>query len=260
MPQTYRYLLHRNGPALWAEHKPLVEVLELQATTPPAIWEGTYQGNPTAPGGVIFKRKWWRNNRYDAADKGIQNLVIARWISWDTAMKDEEENAYTACNVGELMPDYRLNLREVFRERLEFPDLPDMIDRFTRRYNVDGKLRGVIIEDKASGTSAYQTLMASAKQAIRRILIAFQPVGDKEQRAQQASVWCKNGSVLLPMPSAAVPWLADFEDEILTFPNSKFKDQVDSFCQLILYVENLLAEGWRARQYSGGFKPENRLS
>lgn len=250
MPQTHRLLLHRDGPALWAAHKPLDEVLELKQTTPEQTWQGTYQGNPTAPGGVIFKRKWFRENRFDAADIGLSNLVIARWISWDTAMKDDEANAYTACTVGELMPDYRLLTREVWRDRLEFPDLPDAIERFARLYGDDGKLRGVLIEDKASGTSAYQTLMATANDALKQLLIAFQPVGDKPQRATQAAVWCKNNSVLLPHPSHAVMWLKDFEDELLSFPGSKFKDQVDSFAQLILYVENLLAEGLRARNVS----------
>jgi hypothetical protein len=44
-----------------------------------------------------------------------------------------------------------------------------------------------------------------------------------------------------------VPWLLDFETELFTFPLSAFKDQVDALAQLILFVENLLAEGWRAR-------------
>jgi hypothetical protein len=54
--------------------------------------------------------------------------------------------------------------------------------------------------------------------------------------------------VLLPAPSELSPWLVDFEDELFTFPGSEFMDQVDAFSQLILYTENLLAEGWRARQ------------
>jgi hypothetical protein len=42
----------------------------------------------------------------------------------------------------------------------------------------------------------------------------------------------------------------DFEDELFDFPNSAFMDQVDAFSQLIIYTENLLAEGWRARRGS----------
>lgn len=251
MAQVYRLRLHENGPALWPEHKPLAEVMELRATTPEVIWEGTYQGNPTPPAGTVFRRAWWDGqNRYDAADRRLLIACVARWMSWDTGLKDDEDNAYSAAVTAELQPDYRLVIREVYRERLEFPELPAKIGSMAKRFNQDGKLRGVIIEDKASGTSAYQTLAKTAEDWLKPLLVAFMPSGDKETRAQQAAVWCQNGSVWLPWPGEAVAWLVDFEDELFNFPGSTFKDQVDAFDQLILYTENLLAEGWRARNRS----------
>lgn len=253
MPVTHRVKLHSKGPALWPEHKPLAEVLELQSTTPDPIWGAVYQGSPTSPGGTIFKRSWWRNkNRFPMMVDGKLNRslgwgCVGRWISWDTAFKDTEDAAYTACVVGEMWPDYRLAVREVYRERLEFPELPQVMAQVTRRYTDDNKLRGVLIEDKASGTSAYQTLMAAADTDLRRVLIPFQPIGDKDTRANQAAVWCKNDCVLLPEPSEEVPWLMDFETEWFAIPTSTFRDQADAGAQLIIYTENLLAAGFHAR-------------
>lgn len=248
MPITMTVPLH-SGRVLWPQYKPIEEVLALQNTTPPAIWECTYQGRPTPPGGSVFLRDWWRDTsaRFDAGNDAVAAQYVARWISWDTALKDTESSAFTACIVGDLWADYRVVIREVWRDRLAFPNLPDTIAAFARKYNVDNKLRGIIIEDKASGTSAYQTLMATADDWIRPLLVAFQPMGDKETRAQQASVWCKNGSVLLPIANAAATWLIDFEDELFTFPSGTFKDQVDAFSQLIIYLEHILSEGYRAR-------------
>lgn len=257
MPVTHRVVLHRESEvvegktlaALWPDHKPLTEVLDLMATTPPPIWSGTYQGTPTPPGGSVFMRAWWDGkNRFDHANAGLSNWVVARWLSWDTGLKDEDDSAYSALTVGELWPDYRLALREVWRDRLEFPDLPDKINRFAHYYNRDSKLKGVIIEDKASGTSAYQTLIKTAESWLVPLLVAFMPTTDKVTRASQASVWCKNGSVLLPHPGESCPWLMDFEDELFEFPGSVYKDQVDSFSQLVIWTENLLAEGWRMRE------------
>lgn len=218
---------------------------ELDDTTRSQLLDGLWV---TDPHNKPFQRDWWRGiNRYDASDRGLVNVCIARWISWDTALKDKEENAYHAYTVGELLPDYRLVIRRVWRDRFQFPYLPDAILSSGGEFNRDGKLRGIIIEDKASGTSAYQTLMASAEEWIKPLLIPFMPSGDKEQRGNQAAVWCKRDSVLLPYPSNEVPWLFDFERELFEFPETQFKDQADSFSQLIIYVENLLAEGWRAR-------------
>ena len=251
MPVTHRVLLHRNGPGLWPEHKSLAEILELQATTPEGIFQAVYQGSPSAPGGSIFKRSWWRGkNRYDSSPDNLVRLTsacIGRWISWDTAFKDTNDAAYTACTVGELQPNYQLAVREVYRERLEFPELPDVMAQVMRRYDFDGKTKAVLIEDKASGTSAYQTLMASGTSEVRRLLVPFQPIGDKDQRANQAAVWCRNDCVLLPEPSDQVPWLLEFEDELFGVPASVFRDQADAFAQLVIYTENYLSEGWRAR-------------
>jgi predicted phage terminase large subunit-like protein len=220
---------------------------ELDDVTQDQLLRGLWVVDPT---GKPFLSEWWAmgRNRYHVTDSKVKNLVVARWISWDTANKDKEENAYTACTVGELTPDYRLIVREVWRDKLQFPDLPDTIRRIAERYNYDGKLRAVIIEDKASGTSAYQTLMRSAPTWIQKILVAFQPSGDKLQRGNQAAVWCKRDSVLLPHPDEEAEWLADFESELFNFPLSMFKDQADSFAQLVIYIENLLSAGWHARE------------
>jgi len=241
-------LLHNNGPALWPEHKPLSEVLDLQATTPESIWETTYQGNPSPPAGSVFKRSWWlRDTRYDVTEPGSQIQTVARYISWDTALKDKDTSDYSAAVIGELWPDYRLAIRYVLRERLPFPDLPTEIEALAKQYDYDDKLRAIIIEDKASGTSAYQTLLAGSDNHISSLLIPFMPTADKVTRANQAGVWCRNGCVQLPLANEAAPWLFDFEDEIFNFPSAAHDDQVDAFSQLVIYLEHLLADGWRAR-------------
>lgn len=165
-------------------------------------------------------------------------------------MKDTNTAAYTSCTVGELLPDYRILIRQVWRDKLEFNALSDAIRQMASLHNRDGKLRNVLIEDKASGISAYQTLSLTAEDWLKPLLVAFQPHGDKENRAQQAAVWCRLDCVVLPHPGPS--WLLDAEDELFGFPQSTYKDQVDSFVQLVLWTENLLSEGYRARLQANG--------
>lgn len=222
-----------------------LSLAELDDTTKAQLLEGAWV---TDPEGKPFKRDWWRGqNRYDATDRGIINRVIARFISIDTAMKDKTTSDYTAVTVAELWPDYRLSIREVWRDKLQFPDLPELILDYAKQYNADDKLWGIIIEDKGSGTSAHQTLMASAEDWVKERLVAFSPQGDKLQRARQAAVWCKRGCVLMPQPNNEAPWLANFERELFEFPEVSHDDRVDTLSQLLIYTEHLLAEGWRAR-------------
>lgn len=218
---------------------------ELDPLTRKQLLDGLWVVDPTSRS---FQRDWWRQkSRFDPADPGVDAAAVARYLSWDTALKDGAGNAYSALTVGEIDANYRLRVREVWRERLIFPDLLTAIERTARQHNRDGKLAGILIEDKASGTSAYQTLSAAAPPWLARLLIPFAPQGDKPTRAQQAAVWCKLGAVELPHPSPVVPWLATFEDELFSFPDSEFADQVDSFVQLIIYLEHYLAQGYHAR-------------
>lgn len=246
-------VIHRPLAALWPEHKPLAEVLKLKATTPPLIWEGTYQGNPTPAGGYTFRREWWSGkNRYQAGDRSLLTQVIGRYQGWDIAAKDKESNDPSACVTADILADYRMLIREVYVERLTFDVVPETILSLARRWNGDGLLRNVLIEDASSGTPAYQTLTATAEAWLRPLLFAMRPVGSKVERAGAASVWCANGMVLLPHPGPDVAWLLDFEDELFSFPQAAHDDQVDAFAYIVAFCENLLSAGYNARSAKGG--------
>lgn len=255
MPITRRVLVHADGPALWPEHKPLSEVLRLRDTTPEYIWHSTYQCVPVAPGGSIFKREWWANgqSRYFADDVALRNRVERRYISFDTAMTDKSSSDFTACTVGELVvpagrSGHVLLIREVWQQRLQFPDLLDAIRRTAGRYAGDGKTMAIVIEDKNSGISATQTLKSATEDAqLAQLITPWPATGAKEYRASRAAIWCLNGSVWIPHASAAAPWLIDFEDQLYAFPGAPHDDIVDSTAQLIDYVENWLSAGFAAR-------------
>lgn len=249
----YTYRVHgdhdvidgRAMAVLWPQHKPLNEVLKLRDTTPELIWQGTYQGNPTPAGGYTFRRDWWSGvNRYH--ENEIRSRSIGRFQSWDTAETTGVSSAWTVGITGEITADYRLVVRDVYRDRLTFDVLPATIESVARRWNTDGRLNYITIEDKSSGKAANQTLKATSPEWLRDKISPYQPVGSKEQRASSAAVWCRNGMVLLPHPGPAAPWLLDFEDELFSFPQSAYADQVDAFSQLILFLENYLAAGHAA--------------
>lgn len=210
------------------------------------IWVADESGNP-------FKREYWRRkNRFAVfASPDEDELIVGRWISWDTALKDTQTSAYNACVVFELLADYRLRVSYVWREKLTFPELLPEIERIASLWNWDGKLRGVIIEDKASGTTAYQTLKDSADYHLSSLLQLFNPgQSPKEVRWSQAAIWCKRDCIELPNPSNDVPWLYDFEAELFAVPKSEYKDQADAFAQGVIYLEALIADGYHVRNHT----------
>lgn len=216
---------------------------ELDDVTRRQLEEGLWVTDPAAR---PFDRAWWQGvNRYESA-AGAR--IVGRYHSYDTATKTGQHNAYTALVVGEVTADYRLIIRDVWQDKLMVPHLADKVRDHAIAGNRDDKLRAVIIEDMSSGTGIVQTL-GLGNDWLSRLLVPFRPAnyGDKVQRAQQAALWCKRGCVLLPQPSAAAPWLHDYENQLFSFPDSENADMVDATSQLIIYLEHILAEGWRAR-------------
>lgn len=221
------------------------DIEQARRELPERVFSQEYLAQFVADGAIVWMRDWFED-RYDPTGERRERAVIARYLSYDTATKDGDANAYTACGVWELGTDYRLDLRHVWRDRLLFPNLVGNVEQDISAWDYDGKLNGVVIEDKSSGTGLYQTLDKSGSPRLRSILVPFQPTGSKNQRFEQAGVWCRNGSVRLPRPGSDVPWLYAYEGEV--FREDAFQDQRDMSSQMILYLEHILAEGFRARQ------------
>ena len=200
-------------------------------------------------GEAIFKRQWFATeNRYDVEEAHyLWNKCYGRWASLDTSNKVGESNAYNALTVGDLQPEYTLPLRHVARERLEFPELVEWTIDELYPYSKDEKLKGLLIEDAASGTQLIQTLRRSGPAWLRDIIVPVKPKG-KDETHKAASVWMKRGMLLLPHPHPSVPWLPHFEEELFAVPNTTYFDQADSISQLILYLERrhgVFSRRWR---------------
>lgn len=204
----------------------------------------------TDPRGKPFNLDWWKGrNRYDDPRKA-RNRSIGRWLSYDTASKTEDHNAYTAYVAFDMQPDYRVAVTGVWKDRVLGADVPDVIVEHALKWNEDGKLQGIVIEDQSSGTVAIQTLGRRGDWIANKI-VSFNPApfGDKlKGRPTRAAVWCKRGCILLPVPHESAAWLLEFTKDLSAFPEAQFKDTIDAFNQGVIYLEHYIAEGWRGRE------------
>lgn len=212
---------------------------------------GQLQQRPAPAGGAIFLVDQWfgeGRNRYHVAEHDNDpTKVVARYISLDTAMKDADTNDYTACVVADLRADYTLRIRDVWAERLQFHELLDALSRTARRWDWDGKLQEIVIEDKGSGTSAIQTLRNGADPRLAALIREFMPTGSKAYRYRQSTQFIARGDVQLPHPSLEVPWLMDFLEQLKMVPTAQHDDQADAFAQLIIWLDPTLNAGYHAR-------------
>ena len=202
------------------------------------------QQRPSPIEGNIYKKKYF-DPRLD-----IWPLIVAFYISWDTASSIADDAAYSAFVVGALTADNRLIVVKADEWKLEFPQLTNKMKQVSTPYKNAQDLE-IVIENKDSGKQAIQTLSQSPDEWIADAIAPFTPTGSKEERAARAAVWCENGSVLLPLHTENHPWLHHFEDRIFNFPQQKSRDMGDAFSQLVLYCENYLAVGLQERLGGG---------
>ena len=171
----------------------------------------------------MIKIAWFANSRYKSIEKFLFSRVVQ---SWDTANKAGKKNDYSVCTTWGELPDGRIFLINVFREKLEYPDLRRAMVSLFEKYTP----AAVLVEDAGNGTPLIQDLKYEIK------IIPIVPKGSKASRldnilrADAETPTLESGAVWLP---ESAPWLMDFEAEIVGFPNSAHDDQVDSMTQYL---------------------------
>jgi predicted phage terminase large subunit-like protein len=172
-----------------------------------------YQQNPQPRAGLIVKREWI--TFYDRHDPPQNFEQVVQ--SWDTANKDSELANYSVCTTWG-KTNRNMYLLDVFRRRLNFPELKRAVREQASHHNADL----VLIEDKASGTSLIQELKADG---FWKVQAAPRLDGDKIMRLHGQTAKIANGYALFPRKA---PWLDNYLQELTGFPNAKYDDQVDS--------------------------------
>ncbi len=241
----------RTGEVLHPEREPREILDQLRETQGEYHFAGQYQQSPAPLGGGIVKANWFRyySERPEHFDFIFQ--------SWDTANKASELNDYSVCttwgvvssprpsggtggsNAGSVgtergndrvrytRPNRCLYLLDCLRRRMEYPELK----RTVLAHAAEWTPRNILIEDRASGTQLIQELRQEGLSTLTRC----DSKEEKIVRMSTASNMIENGQVYLPEKA---PWLSQYIHEMVTFPNGKHYDQVDSTSQALRWFKS----------------------
>lgn len=223
-PLGRRLFRRRVGDALHPERETLATLADIRQRMGEYNFSSQYQQNPIPPGGALVKTAWLK--RYEPGEQPARFTAILQ--SWDTANKSADLNDFSVCTTWGVK-DQKFYLLDVFRKRLNYPDLKRAVKDLAGRY----KATTILIEDKASGTQLIQDLKYEGVWGIK----AYEPPSgtDKLMRLHAQTAVFENGHVLLPCEA---PWLIDYVNELTGFPGTKYDDQVDSTTQALDYLRN----------------------
>jgi predicted phage terminase large subunit-like protein len=206
----------RVGEALSPVREPLSVLEKMKAQLGSDTFSAQYQQMPVPPGGAMIKRHWIK--RYVELPPRERSLILQ---SWDTANKGGPENDFSVCTTWFITRDRRWYLIDVWRKRVDYPELKAAVRTLASRHAANR----VLVEDAGAGISLVQELLGEVNG-----ILAVKPDRDKIIRLSVVSAKFESGLVFLP---ERAPWLADFEAELFAFPGSRHDDQCDSVSQAL---------------------------
>lgn len=212
----------RAGEALHAAHEPVSVLEKLRAEMGSDIFSAQYQQAPVPPGGAMIKREWL--SYYDKAPERTYRTKLIQ--SWDTAAKDGAQNDWSVCTTW-LVVDKSYYLLDLTRGRYEYPRLRATALALAERFDP----HSILIEDASTGIALAQELSEMGRFAVNPIPVERDKVG--RLYVQQAKF--EAGLVHFPRGASFLPTL---EAELLSFPQSRTDDQVDSISQALAYRQS----------------------
>ena len=129
------------------EHRGVLD--QLRRDLGPAVFAAQYQQDPVSPEGNLLRWEWF--GTYDELPERHEFLKVVQ--SWDTGMSAAPTSDYSVCTTWGFLDDHWY-LLEVFRERLDYPDLKRAVILLEHKWEPDR----VLIEDAGSGKSIFQEL------------------------------------------------------------------------------------------------------
>lgn len=218
--QTEETVLVEKEEALWPDRFPISTLDKLRRRDPRGF-AALYQQSPYIQGGNLIKTQWFNFVPRSEMPQRFHTLILAA----DTAFKTKTQNDPSVIMALGLTPTGDIYILDIQRQRLDFPSLKRKFIVENAKWRGKG-LRGIYIEDKASGQSIIQELRREpGLSVIPYKFSGHRDASDKIARANSVLTLIEGGRVFMPDEA---PWLDEFLDELQSFPASKHDDQVDA--------------------------------
>lgn len=221
------------GEALFPRRYPIDELMKIKRNLGSYWWHALYQQTPTPDGGDIFKRSWFRYFKEDSEYYTLHtpegDKLIRKDETWilqtcDPAATENEKNDFFVLSTWAVTKNNDLLLLEVFREHADTVKHEKIMKDNHTKWNP--RFQGV--ENKTFGLNIIQKCITLG--------LPIKPLKadtDKISRARPLAARYETGTVYHRQNT---PWLVDFEDELIGFPNAKHDDQVDTAAYAYLSI------------------------
>ena len=220
----------REGEVLHPDRESRADLEQLKRDMGSLTFSAQYQQRPVPLEGNVIRRDWLQKyDRLPKLDSGWQTV-----FSVDVALTTTDTSDWSVCTVW-LMKKRRYYLADVWRGRLEYPDLKHKLFEFANHHHPNV----ILIEKTGLALGLIQEFKSHPKSGVP-IPLGITPVKSKLVRLETQSARFEAGQVFFPRDA---PWLDVLLNELLAFPNSRHDDQVDSISQFLAWAERSRSRG-----------------
>lgn len=208
------------GELLFPERFPPTEIERLKKAKGSYAYSGQYQQRPTPRSGGMFQRGDFEI--VDAVPAGAK-----RCRAWDFAATQPKPGKQPDWTVGIRMAHVGgiFYVEDVKRDRWSPADVEKNLKNTASQDGASIRIR--IPEDP--GAAGKADAATKIKLLAGYDVTAVRPTGEKSVRAKPASAQAEAGNVKL----VRGPWNEAFLDEVCSFPNGQYDDQVDAFADAL---------------------------
>lgn len=188
------------------------------------VWNALYQGHPTSEGGNIVEEQHIKYYN----EKSLPVRFDKFTQTWDLSFGDGKNSDPVAGQVwGKVGADHYLLKR--INKRMDFNATYTMMKIISAQYPMAIKK---IVEKKANGQAIIDTL-----QNVVGGIVAYNPTESKVSRLTSVLPLFVAGNIYLPDESLD-PYINDFVEQLVEFPNGKHDDEVDAMTQYLIDDNN----------------------
>ena len=216
----------KKGEALFSAHKSLQFLMERKKLMTDASWEALYQQEPYIVGGGLFPiEKFKTLNLFDRSK-------IRESVRYIDKAGTEGAGAFTAMVLMHALTDKTFVVEHVARGQWSALEREEKI-KFWAHADAKRFSNYRVVVEQEPGSGGKESAEGTIRNLAGLTVLADKVTGNKEIRAEPYAAQVQGGNVSL----IAGDWQNEFLDEHESFPNGKFKDQVDAaagaFAQLV---------------------------
>lgn len=210
----------KEGEPLFPELKSLGFINERRKVMTTSSFEALYQGHPTVKGGGLFPVE-----EFTPRDRPRLKEVVKAIRYWDKA-GTQDGGAYTAGTLMLLLQDGAFVVADVQRGQWSAGIREKKIKYYAQLDAQEWPTKSSTYVEQEPGSGGKESAENTIKNlaGLRVYADRVSGQGSKETRAEPYAAQVEGGNVYV-VPG---PWTREWLDEHETFPNGKYKDQVDS--------------------------------